>query len=123
MAVASATQAMVECVSHPVRGRILARLHEGRASPKQLAEEFGTAINRLHYHVQRLEELHLIELVETSPTPGRRGPMQHFYEVRPLSFSDADWLSLPVAVRDALTEAVLRDLARSGGSGKRRALR
>lgn len=111
---ASATQALVECVGHPVRSRILTRLTEGRASPKQLAEEFGTAINGLHYHVRKLEELGLIHLVDERPSPGRRGPMLHFYEVKPLSLSDADWLSLPSVVRDAVAEAVLRDLARRG---------
>jgi DNA-binding transcriptional ArsR family regulator len=121
MATASATQALVECVRHPVRARILTRLAEGRASPKQLAGEFETEINRLHYHVRKLEELGLIHLVDEQPSPGRRGPVQHFYEVQPLSLSDADWLSLPVVVRNALAEAVLRDLAHSGGGGKRTA--
>jgi DNA-binding transcriptional ArsR family regulator len=126
MPTASATQALVESVRHPVRARILARLTEGQASPKQLAEEFGTPINRLHYHVRTLEELGLIHLVDERPSPGRRGPVQHFYEVKPLALSDADWQSLPGAVRDALTEAVLRDLARGGAqspSSVRRASR
>jgi len=121
MATASATRALAECVRHPLRARILARLAEGRASPKQLAGEFGIAINGLHYHVRTLEELGLIALVDERPSPGRRGPVLHFYEVEPLSVSDADWLTLPAFIRDALAEAVLRDLARGGAGGKRTA--
>jgi DNA-binding transcriptional ArsR family regulator len=100
----------VKALSHPLRHRILSRLNEKVASPKELAEEFGEPLNRLSYHVRTLEELECIELVSTTP---RRGAVEHHYRalVRPF-FSDDDWIALPASSRRSIIDQHLRRISR-----------
>jgi DNA-binding transcriptional ArsR family regulator len=75
---------IVKALSHPLRHRLLSRLNEGVASPKELAHETGEPLGTVSYHVRVLLELDCIELVETEQ---RRGAVEHFYRalMRPFS--------------------------------------
>ena len=96
----------VKALAHPLRHRILSRLNEKVASPKELADEFGEPLNRLSYHVRALENLGCIELVSTTP---RRGALEHHYRalMRPF-FSEHDWISLPASARRSIVDQHLR---------------
>jgi DNA-binding transcriptional ArsR family regulator len=99
---------LVQVLSHPLRGRIVDALRERTASPSELASEFDVSLPLLSYHVTRLVEAGMLELVTTTP---RRGALEHYYRAAgPPRLSEEEWAALPAALRGALTEAVLRDL-------------
>ena len=91
---------IVKAVSHPLRHRVLSRLSEGVASPKEMAREFGEPLPRLSYHVNVLREIGCLELVDTAK---RRGATEHYYRalMRPF-FSDDDWGKLPAPAQTGI---------------------
>ena len=101
---------LVKALTHPLRGQILRRLEDRTASPSALAEELGAPLGNVAYHVRQLASLGLIELVRTTP---RRGAIEHEYRaVQPQSpMSEEAWERLPRSVRDAMTAAVLDEVA------------
>jgi DNA-binding transcriptional ArsR family regulator len=112
-------QRLVKALAHPLRQKILIRLNETVASPKELSQEFGEPVPNVSYHVRTLLDLGAIELVRTTP---RRGAVEHHYRalMRPY-FSDEDWATLPLSTRRALFDGVLSliwdDVARGAQAG------
>src|SRR3954451_17998061 len=85
--------AIVKALAHPLRMRVLSRLNEVVASPKELAEEFGVSLPMLSYHFRVLNDVGAIELVSETPV---RGAVEHHYRATTRAFfSDADWEKLP----------------------------
>lgn len=70
-------QRALAALAHPTRARILdyLQLHD-RASPVEMATEFGMQIGSVGYHVRRLESLGYIKLVKRTK---RRGAIEHHY--------------------------------------------
>jgi hypothetical protein len=96
----------IRVLSHPLRWRILQTLNIQAASPSELAQELGTPLPNVAYHVRVLAEYDAIELVRTEQV---RGALEHFYRAtrRPW-FTDDIWEELPVSVRRALFGEILR---------------
>lgn len=65
--------------AHPLRARILARMHDEQISPKELAQELGASIGVVSYHIRILCQAGLVDLVATAQ---RRGTIQHYYRAR-----------------------------------------
>ena len=98
---------LVHVLAHPLRARILEALNDRVASPSDLAAEFGVSLPLLSYHVDRLVAAGLLALVDTQP---RRGALEHYYRAAGSPVvSDAGWAALPRVLRQALTDAVLRE--------------
>jgi DNA-binding transcriptional ArsR family regulator len=71
----------VKALSHPLRVRILGILEEQPASPVELTNLLdGPTLGTVSYHVRRLNELGLLELVRETP---RRGAIEHHYRAKP----------------------------------------
>src|SRR4051794_28820508 len=98
---------LLRAVAHPLRFRVLTRLNEVVASPKELADELGEPLPKLAYHVTVLHQLGAIELVRTTP---RRGATEHHYRavLRPV-LGDRDWAQLPPSTQQELTGTMLSD--------------
>jgi DNA-binding transcriptional ArsR family regulator len=96
---------LLKALAHPLRYRVLWRLNEVVASPKELAEELGEPLPKVWYHVVVLHEAGMIELVRETP---RRGATEHHYRalVRPV-LRDDEWARLPVGTRQRLSGAVV----------------
>lgn len=74
--------ARAKALGHPLRFRIIAVLVEREASPAELAEELGSDLQKVAYHVRYLAGAlrHSPEpLIELVGTDQRRGGTQHFY--------------------------------------------
>jgi DNA-binding transcriptional ArsR family regulator len=68
----------LKALNHPVRRKILRRLHalDEARSPKELGKELGIALNCITYHVKMLEGFHAVALTDPRPV---RGVEEHFY--------------------------------------------
>lgn len=104
---------LVRALAHPLRAQILGVLQERRASPRELAEEFGAPLQNVSYHVRRLADLKLIKLVKKTP---RRGAIEHHYEAIPeAAITDDAWGKAPSIVKKAMVASTLQGIGRSVG--------
>jgi DNA-binding transcriptional ArsR family regulator len=101
--------AYLRALAHPLRLRIMAMLGERASSPARLAARLGVRVNVVAYHVKRLRELGLAELVEVRRG---RGGLEHFYAVRSRpAFTDEAWAELDHDARRRILGAVLRQVS------------
>jgi DNA-binding transcriptional ArsR family regulator len=102
-------------VAHPTRARCFVILAERKASPVEIAQEIGKDVGHVGYHVRKLQELKLIELVDERPV---RGAVEHFYRaiMRPYLGEDA-FADQPQEQREIFTRHILQlhvtDIARA----------
>jgi DNA-binding transcriptional ArsR family regulator len=102
-------------VAHPTRARAFSILAERTASPVEIAQEIGKDVGHVGYHVRKLQQLNLIELVDERPV---RGAVEHFYRaiLRPVVTED-EFLEQSVEEREVFTRHTLQlhvtDVARA----------
>jgi DNA-binding transcriptional ArsR family regulator len=63
-------------VAHPTRVKAYCILAERTTSPVEIAAQIGKPVGHVGYHVRKLHQFGLIELVEERPI---RGAVEHFY--------------------------------------------
>jgi DNA-binding transcriptional ArsR family regulator len=98
---------LLKALAHPLRLRLLARLNEVEASPKELAAELGESLPKVSYHVNVLRDAGAVKLVRETP---RRGAVEHHYKALTRAYmSDADWAQLPASARAGLSQVVLAE--------------
>lgn len=84
---------LVKALSHPTRVHALMVCTHHPASPKEIAAELGVGINHAYYHLNELEKLECVELVETRK---RRALDEHFYKTTVRHyFNQDDWRKVP----------------------------
>lgn len=93
-------------VAHPTRARAFMILAERTASPVEIAQEIGKDVGHVGYHVRKLQQLNLIELVDERPV---RGAVEHFYRaiVRPFVKED-EFAAQPQEEREIYTRHILQ---------------
>ena len=112
---ASMETTLAAVVAHPTRARAFLILAERTASPAEIAKEIGKDVGHVGYHVRKLQQLDLIELVDEKPV---RGAVEHFYRAieRPMVTED-EFAAQSVEEREVFTRAILQhhvaDIARA----------
>lgn len=102
-------------VAHPTRVRCFMILAERTASPVEIAQQIGKDVGHVGYHVRKLQQLDLIELVDERPV---RGAVEHFYRAieRPVLLQE-EFAKQSVEEREVFTRYVLQchvsDIARA----------
>lgn len=102
-------------VAHPTRARAFSILAERTASPVEIAQEIGKDVGHVGYHVRKLQQLNLIELVDERPV---RGAVEHFYRAveRPVVREEA-FAEQSIEEREVFTRHILQlhvtDIARA----------
>ncbi len=102
-------------VAHPTRARAFSILAERVASPVEIAQEIGKDVGHVGYHVRKLQQLNLIELVDERPV---RGAVEHFYRAveRPVVREEA-FAEQGLEEREVFTRHILQlhvtDIARA----------
>jgi DNA-binding transcriptional ArsR family regulator len=93
-------------VSHPTRVKSYVILAERVASPNEIATEIGLDVGHVSYHVRKLAELGMVELIDVRPV---RGANEHFYKAikRPI-VSDEDFAAKSPEERSSLTRYILQ---------------
>lgn len=114
------TQRLIKGMGHPLRVRILAYMNERAWSPRELEREIGDGLSQISYHVKVLDDLELIELVNTEP---RRGAVEHFYSAVERAFIPSSMTKdIPQSAQRILGDDTLEniddDLRASLKSGK-----
>lgn len=101
--------AMAKAIGHPLRLKILNVLDTGTASPSQIAKQLDERLATVSYHVRKLSDLKLIELVDSKP---RRGAVEHYYRTSSRWIvSDKAWGELPKSIRHVLAQEVLDQIS------------
>src|ERR1700760_5138202 len=102
-AAASMETTLGAIVAHPTRARAFSILAERTASPVEIAQEIGKDVGHVGYHVRKLQQLGLIELVDERPV---RGAVEHFYRAieRPVVVEE-EFAKQPLEVREIFTRA------------------
>jgi DNA-binding transcriptional ArsR family regulator len=112
---ASMETTLAAIVAHPTRARCFMILAERTASPVEIAQQIGKDVGHVGYHVRKLQQLDLIELVDERPV---RGAVEHFYRAieRPY-VSEEEFAAQSVEEREVFTRYVLQchvsDIARA----------
>lgn len=103
---ASMERTLAAIVAHPTRVRAFTILAERTASPVEIAQEIGKDVGHVGYHVRKLQQLNLIELVDEKPV---RGAVEHFYRAiaRPLITTE-EFAALSLDEREAMTRYLLQ---------------
>lgn len=102
-------------VAHPTRARCFVILAERTASPVEIAQEINKDVGHVGYHVRKLQQLNLIELVDERPV---RGAVEHFYRAieRPY-VSESEFAAQTIEEREVFTRYILQllvaDIARA----------
>jgi DNA-binding transcriptional ArsR family regulator len=102
-------------VAHPTRVRCFSILAERTASPVEIAQEINKDVGHVGYHVRKLQQLDLIELVDERPV---RGAVEHFYRAieRPVVREEA-FAEQSLDEREVFTRYILQlhvaDIARA----------
>lgn len=87
----------IAAVNHPLRVQMMAILTTREASPVQLSRELGEEKGVAAYHVRKLEEFGMIELVRERQV---RGSTEHFFKARERAwFDEEEWMQLDPKVR------------------------
>jgi DNA-binding transcriptional ArsR family regulator len=116
---ASMEMTLAAIVAHPTRAKAFTILTERTASPVEIAQEIGKDVGHVGYHVRKLLQLDLIELVDERPV---RGAVEHFYRatVRPVVSTD-ELTGQTVEERGVFTRHILQfhvaDIARALDAG------
>ncbi|HTT93243.1 MAG TPA: winged helix-turn-helix domain-containing protein [Solirubrobacterales bacterium] len=102
-------------VAHPTRARAFTILNDRTASPVEIAQEIGKDVGHVGYHVRKLLQLGLIELVDERPV---RGAVEHFYRaVERAVVSEEEFAALSIPERESFTRYIMQrlvaDVARS----------
>jgi Helix-turn-helix domain len=112
---ASMETTLAAIVAHPTRASAFTILTERTASPVEIAQEIGKDVGHVGYHVRKLQQLDLIELVDERPV---RGAVEHFYRatVRPY-VSAEEFSGQTLEEREVFTRHILQlhvaDVARA----------
>jgi DNA-binding transcriptional ArsR family regulator len=102
-------------VAHPTRARCFVILAERIASPVEIAQEIGKDVGHVGYHVRKLQQLNLIELVDERPV---RGAVEHFYRaIERVYVNEEEFAAQPIEEREVFTRHILQlliaDIARA----------
>jgi DNA-binding transcriptional ArsR family regulator len=73
-----AQQELVRALSHPIRMRILEKLHNRSASPAELSRELNQRVGVIAYHAHTLLRCGCVELVHSEP---RRGSVENYFAI------------------------------------------
>ena len=105
-AAATMETTLAAIVAHPTRARSFLILAERTASPVEIAKQIGKDVGHVGYHVRKLQQLGLIELVDERPV---RGAVEHFYRAieRPY-VSEEEFAGQSVEEREVFTRAILQ---------------
>src|SRR5882757_2097436 len=114
-ATATMETTLAAIVAHPTRARCFVILTERTASPVEIAQEIGKDVGHVGYHVRKLLQLNLIELVDERPV---RGAVEHFYRgLERAMVSEEESAALSVPEREVfdryIMQRLIADVARS----------
>jgi DNA-binding transcriptional ArsR family regulator len=108
---------LLSALKHQTRVHSLSVLTDRTASPKELAAELGCAVRHVTYHLEKLEELDMIELVRIDETAAGGRAVEHFYRATQRPWFDREaWKEIrgpKAGTTAAIMGLVNEDIARA----------
>jgi hypothetical protein len=113
---------LIKALGHPIREHALAVFNERIASATEIGQEIQEIdldVAAFYSHVETLEEMGCIELVETRR---RRGAKEHFFQAKAtMLFDERAWLRLPASLKSDISgeflQSILEDVVRAVKAG------
>jgi predicted ArsR family transcriptional regulator len=112
--------AQLKAISDPFRRELLSRFSKEPRTTKQVAEEMGIKSNKLYHHVEMLERLGLVRLVETRP---KRGTTERYlqavaprFSIHPSAYGEGQGEGTRV-IREAFEGSVVAAIESCEGKG------
>lgn len=81
---------LLSALTHQTRVHALGVLTDRTASPKELAAELKRSIRHVTYHLEKLEELGMIELVRVDKNAANGRSTEHFFRATQRAWFDRD---------------------------------
>lgn len=108
---------LLSVLKHQTRVHALGVLTDRTASPKELAAELRCPIRHVTYHLEKLEEVGLIELARTDNDAAGGRAVEHFYRATQRAWFDREtWAQIEgpkAGVTAAIMELINQDIARA----------
>jgi DNA-binding transcriptional ArsR family regulator len=102
----SATVDLTAVVKHPVRIKAMIVLTERTASPTEIAHQLRLDVSKVAYHVRKLEQAGLVEMIGERPV---RGAVEHFYRARVIPYIGEDeWSVMSLEDRASISTFTLQ---------------
>jgi DNA-binding transcriptional ArsR family regulator len=99
---------IVEALKNPVREHALAIFNERIASATQIGEEIGADVSLFYHHIEVLERLGCIELVETKRN---RGGTERFYKATStLLLDEKTWELVPESIKSDFSANITQSI-------------
>jgi DNA-binding transcriptional ArsR family regulator len=114
---------LLSALTHPTRVHVLSVLTDRTASPKELAAELRCSVRHVSYHLEKLEELGVVELVRVDENAGGGRSVEHFYRAVQRAWFDRDaWKQIGGAkthprVTAAIMALINEDIAKAITAG------
>jgi DNA-binding transcriptional ArsR family regulator len=114
-------QQLITAMSHPTRVHATAVLNERVACASEIGKEIGRSAKHVSYHLHKLEELGVIELVREDSTAGGRAMGKYYRGLVRLWYDAESWKLVDPTHQPGVTSTILAlcsaDLAAAFTSG------
>jgi predicted ArsR family transcriptional regulator len=98
---------LLSALTHQTRVHVLSVLTDRIASPKELAAELGCSVRHVAYHLEKLEELSVVELVGVDENAGGGRSVEHFYRAIQRAWFDRDAWKQIAGPKSNVTAAIM----------------
>jgi DNA-binding transcriptional ArsR family regulator len=99
---------LAKALNHSTRARILALLHEKKASPKELSDALGEELSNVSYHCRELLKLKCIEVARREHVRGARKTT--YRSTMRMLMEDSAWKRLSRETRSGISIAALGEV-------------
>lgn len=98
---------LIAALEHPTRVHAVDVLNERIASAAEIAKEIGRSTEHASYHLKRLRELKVIELVDVTQTPGGRVTGRYYRALVQPWYDSESWQQVDRKHQIAITSTIL----------------
>ncbi len=98
---------LLSAMAHHTRVYALSVLTDRLASPKELAAELGCSVRHVAYHIEKLEELRLVELVRIDENAADGRSVEHFYRATQRALFDRETWKQIEGPKSGATAAIM----------------
>jgi len=112
---------LLNVLRHPTRVHCIGVLTDRVASPKELAAELGCGLRHVRYHLKKLKDVNMVELVREDKDAADGRVVEHFYRATKRAWFDRETWENAVGPKNGVTAAIMglinEDIGRAVAGG------